>query len=77
MCEIAEELEAHDVSVDELEDIAFLAWMNGTDLLDAIANHKKYEDSFNKMAMDALNGGVPEDDTEGFGYKNIWELPEE
>lgn len=77
MCEIAEELEAHDVSVDELEDIVFLAWMNGTDLLDAIANHKKYEDSFNKMAMDALNGGLPEDDTGGFGYKNIWELPEE
>ena len=27
------------MSVNELEDIAFLAWMNGTDLLDAIANH--------------------------------------
>lgn len=77
MCEIAEELEAHDVSVDELEDIAFLAWMNGTDLLDAIANHKKYEDSFNKMAMDALNGGLPEDDTGGFGYRSIWEEDED
>ncbi len=77
ICEIAEELEAHEVSVDELDDIAFLAWMNGTDLIDAIANHKKYEDSFNKMAMDALDKGIPEDDTGGFGYRSIWELPEE
>lgn len=77
ICEIAEELEAHNMSADELEDVAFLAWMNGTDLLDAIANYKKYEDSFNKMAMDALNEGIPEDDTGGFGYKNIWERPED
>lgn len=77
ICEIAEELEAHDVSVDELEDVAFLAWMNGTDLLDAIANYKKYGDSFNDMAMDTLDKGVPEDDTGGFGYKSIWELDEE
>lgn len=77
ICEIAEELEAHGVSVDELEDIAFLAWMNGTDLLDAIANHKKYEDSFNDMATDTMDKGVPEDDTSGFGYRSIWELDEE
>lgn len=77
ICEIAEELESHGVSVGELEDIAFLAWMNGTDLLDAIANHKKYEDSFNDMAMDALDKGVPEDDTGGFGYRSVWELDEE
>ena len=73
----AEELEAHDISVDELADIAFLAWMNGTDLIDAIANRKQYEDSFDEMARDALDKGIPEDDTGGFGYRSIWELPEE
>ena len=77
ICKIAEELEAHNVSAHDLEDIAFWSWMNGTDLLDTIANHKKYEDSFNDIAMDALDKDVSEDDTNGFGYKSIWELDEE
>ena len=67
----------NNVSVDELDDILFLAWMNGTDPIDAIENHKKYEKSFDKMAMDALDSGEPEDDTGGFGYRSIWELDEE
>ena len=77
ICEIAEAMADNNVSADELEDILFLAWMNGTDPIDAIENHKEYEKSFDKMAMDALNNGVPEDDTGGFGYRSIWELDEE
>lgn len=77
ICEIAEAMEAHDVSIAELEDVAFLAWMNGTDLLDAIANYKKYGDSFNDMAIDTLDKDVPEYNTGDFGYRSIWELDEE
>lgn len=36
-----------------------------------IANHKKYEDSFNDMAMGVLDKGIPDDDADGFGYKSI------
>ena len=77
ICEIAEAMADNNVSADELDDILFLAWMNGTDPIDAIENHKEYEKSFDKMAMDALDNGVPEDDTGGFGYRSIWELDEE
>ncbi len=77
ICEIAEAMADNNVSADELEDILFLAWMNGTDPIDAIENHKEYGESFDKMAMDALNGGVPDDDAGGFGYRSIWEFDED
>ena len=77
ICEIAEAMAANNVSSDELDDIMFLAWMNGTDPIDAIENNKEYGESFDKMAMDALNGGVPDDDTGGFGYRSIWEFDED
>ena len=77
ICEIAEAMADNNVSADELEDILFLAWMNGTDPIDAIENHREYEKSFDEMAMDALNKGIPDDDTGGFGYRSIWELDED
>lgn len=51
--------------------------MFGTDIVEAIENFREYEKDLDDMIYDAMTNGIPEDDTGGFGYRSIWELPEE
>lgn len=77
ICEIAEALAANGLSADDLDDIAFHADMFGTDIIEAIENRQETQSTWSSMVSDAITNGVPEDDTDGFGYRSIWELPEE
>lgn len=77
ICEIAEALADNGLSADDLEDIAFYADMFGMDIIEAIENRRENQSSWNSMVSDVMNNGIPEDDTDGFGYRSIWELDEE
>lgn len=77
ICEIAEAIEANGLSAEDIDDIAFYAGMFGIDIIEAIENYDEYESSWDNMVNEAMTTGVPEDDTGGFGYRSIWELPEE
>jgi hypothetical protein len=70
-------LAANGLSADDLDDIAFHADMFGTDIIEAIENRQETQSTWSSMVSDAITNGVPEDDTDGFGYRSIWELPEE
>jgi len=73
ICEIATAMDTHNVPIHELEELVFLAQINGSDLIDVIADYKTYKDSFNEISIDDM----PEEGASSFGYKSIWELPEE
>ena len=77
ICEIAEAIEENRLSTADIDDIAFHASMFGVDIVEAIENYDEYESSWDNMVNEAMTSGVPEDDTGGFGYRSIWELPEE
>ena len=77
ICEIAEAIEENKLSTADIDDIAFHASMFGVDIIEAIENYDEYESSWDNMVNEAMTSGVPEDDTGGFGYRSIWELPEE
>ena len=77
ICEIAEALEEKSMSADELDDITFLADMNGTDIIDVIYNFKEYQNDWDDFVGHSMNYRIPEDDTDGFGYRSIWEFDEE
>lgn len=76
ICEIAEALDENGMCADDLEDIGFQADMHGTDLVDIIYHYKEYQEDWDKLVFQAMTQKVPEDDTGGFGYRNIWEFDE-
>lgn len=77
ICEIAEALDENGMCADDLEDIAFQADMHDTDLVDIIYHYKEYQEDWDKMVFRAMTQEVPEDDTDGFGYRSIWEFDED
>ena len=77
ICEIAETLEDHKLTADDIDDIAFQADMAGVDLLDAIENYHTYKESWDRYVKKAMTEELPEDETDGFGYTSIWELDEQ
>ena len=77
ICDIAEALAANGISADDLDDIAFHADMFGMDIIEAIENRQVNQTSWDSMVTEAMYNGIPEDDTDGFGYRSIWELDEE
>lgn len=76
ICEIAEALEDNGFVAGDFDDIVFHASMFGTDLIDAIENYKEYESEWDAIVMDGMGAKIPEDDTDGFGHRSIWELDE-
>ena len=77
MCEIVEAIEENGLSTDDIDDIALYASMFGVDVIEAIECYDAYKASWDNVVRDAMTNGIPEDDTNGFGYRSIWELPEE
>ena len=77
ICEIAEAIEENRLSTADIDDIAFHASMFGIDIIEAIESYDDYKSSWDKMVNEAMTSGIPEDDTGGFGYRSIWEKPEE
>lgn len=77
MCEIVEAIEENGLSTDDIDDIALYASMFGVDVIEAIECYDDYKTSWDNVVRDAMTNGIPEDDTHGFGYRSIWELPEE
>ena len=77
MCEIMEAIEENGLSTDDIDDIALYASMFGVDVIEAIECYDDYKASWDNVVRDAMTNGIPEDDTNGFGYRSIWELPEE
>lgn len=77
MCEIVEAIEENGLSTDDIDDIALYASMFGVDVIEAIECYDDYKSSWDNVVSDAMTNGIPEDDTNGFGYRSIWELPEE
>ena len=77
MCEIVEAIEENGLSTDDIDDIALYASMFGVDIIEAIECYDDYKASWDNVVRDAMTNGIPEDDTNGFGYRSIWELPEE
>lgn len=77
MCEIVEAIEEKGLSTDDIDDIALYASMFGVDVIEAIECYDDYKASWDNVVRDAMTNGIPEDDTNGFGYRSIWELPEE
>lgn len=76
ICEIAEALDENGMCADDLSDIAMHADTYGVDIVEAIENFEEYEKDWNDMLYDAMENGIPEDDTGGFGYRSIWEFDE-
>ena len=77
ICEIAEALNEHGMCADDLEEIVMHADTYCVDIVEAIENFEEYEKDWDDMINDALENGIPEDDTAGFGYRSIWEFDEE
>ena len=77
ICEIAEALNDNGMCADDLDQIALHADTFGVDIVEAIENFEGYEKSWNDAIDDAMTNGIPEDDTNGFGYRSIWEFDEE
>lgn len=77
MCEIVEAIEENGLSTDDIDDIALYASMFGVDVIEAIECYDDYKASWDNVVRDAMTNGIPGDDTNGFGYRSIWELPEE
>jgi hypothetical protein len=77
ICEIAEALEDNGLSANNIDDYAFYATMYGVDIVEAIESYEDYKASWRNTVKEAFTTGIPEDDTDGFGYVNIWELDEE
>lgn len=77
ICEIAEALDGNEMCADDLSDIVMYADIYGVDIVEAIENFEEYEKDWDDMIFDTMANGIPEDDTGGFGYRSIWEFPEE
>ena len=77
ICEIVEAIEENGLSTDDIDDIALYASMFGVDILEAVENYDDYKASWDKVVQDAITNGIPEDNTDGFGYRSVWELPED
>lgn len=77
ICEIAEALDENGMCADDLGDIVMHADTYGVDIVEAIENFEEYEEDWNDMIYDAMTNGIPKDDTDGFGYRSIWEFDEE
>ena len=76
ICEIAEALNNNGMSANDLDDVVLHADTFGVDIVEAIENFEELEKSWNNAIDDAWSRGIPEDDTDGFGYRSIWELDE-
>lgn len=76
ICEIAEALEENGLSPDDIDDVALQASNFGVDIIEAIEDYDSFQTLWDRMIDDAMTNGIPEDDTGGFGYRSIWELPE-
>lgn len=77
ICEILEALESNGFTSADFEDVLYYVSIFGIDPIDAIENYQEYKDSWDDMVADAMSHSIIEDDTDGFGYRSIWELPEE
>ena len=77
ICEIAAALDENGMCADDLSVIVMHADTYGVDIVEAIENFEEYEEDWNDMIYDAMTNGIPEDDTEGFGYRSIWEFDED
>lgn len=76
ICEMAEVMKSHKLPFSKFDDAIQYADIFGTDIVEAIENFQEYDNDWDDMIHDAMTNGIPEDDTDGFGYRSIWELPE-
>ena len=76
MCEIAETLEEHEFSTDDLDDMVDLASTYGISIIEAIEDYRSYKNDWNTSMRKLMNCNDPAEDPCGFGYRSIWELDE-
>ena len=77
ICDIAEALENHGMSASDLEEIVSNGDTFDVDVIEAIERFQEFEDTWDDLLDDAMRNGIPEDDTQGFGYRSIWELSDD
>ena len=75
--EIAEALEENGLTVDDLDDIAELASINGVSITEVIEDYDSYQKDWDNSIMKLMHQSEPDDDPLGFGYRSIWEKSEE
>ena len=76
ICEIADAMKENGLTASSLEDVVFSAETFGSDIIEVIENYHEYENAWDELAHETMNAGACQDDTEGFGYRSIWELDE-
>lgn len=76
ICEIVRALKRNDLSTDEFDDIMSYSMICNDDPIETINNYRRLqeEEADFEMLHESLN--IPDDDTDGFGYRSIWEIPE-
>lgn len=80
ICEMAEAMEQHGLSADDLDDIFDLAEFFEEDPIVIIEDIDGFANERADLVENVLETGDIcsfVDDTDGFGYRSIWELPEE
>lgn len=76
ICEILDAMEGNGIPVHKVYDLLELAMTYGEDPVTIANNFQEYSDSWDGLVEDAIINGIPDDDTDGFGYRSIWELDE-
>lgn len=75
--EIAVSLEENGLAVDDLDDIAELASINGVSITEVIEDYDSYQKDWDDSIMKLMHHSEPDDAPLGFGYRSIWEKAEE
>lgn len=77
ICEIVRALRENELSTDDFDDIMSYSIIYDDDPIETINNYRKLqeEEANFEMIHESLN--IPDDDTDGLGYRSIWEIPEE
>ena len=75
--EIAEALNRNSMCADDLDQIVSHADTFGVDIVEAIDRFDEFEKTWDDMISDAWSSSILDDNTDGFGYLNIWELDED
>lgn len=76
VCTILKTMDKESLSLGLLDDAIFYADTYGMDILEILEDFNYYHDDFAETLENELQHGTFDDDTDGFGYRSIWEFSE-
>lgn len=76
VCAILKAMDKHGIPLEMIDDAIFYEDTYDVDILDVLENFDYYHEDFTEVLDTVLQRDNYEDDTDGFGYRSIWELPE-